>query len=511
MAAKKRNHPQPRHTPEDRARHKAIREKLNGRPTPEELVESGEYEPPVPHGLVLDTMRLLGQLRATRQATGMSLAALAKASGIDKPALSRLETGRQDNPTLLTLLRYAHALGKRLVWTLEDEPVDVEQTRTVGGAGDAAASAEAMGGGQKTGQSPATSARGPETASPPRVKDAMNRPSLFDFATSELSQDAILCWLLSWADRQYREADEALHKTALTLLHQLLTLHRIDPPAECQSQEIRRPYKDLDILVLVNDDIALLIEDKIDTSEHSDQLRRYLQIVRQDFPDRKLAPVFLKTGDQSNYGAVKTAGYARFGRRDLLDVLEDGEQRGVTNAIFRDYLCRLRRVEELSRSWDRVPARKWGRDRTRWAGFFMLLQERLGAGEWKYVPTPSGGFMGFHWHWRPQMGNTFRRFLQLEEDHLCFKIQVEVKAEQKARWEEWHAAIMAESRSSGLNLRRPARRGKGTWMTVAVLDGDYRQVDDGGLLDLDRTVSFLKQAEHLLDSAVARTQHPPAS
>ncbi len=134
MAAKKRNAHPPKHTAEAKARHKAIRAKLKGRRAPEELVASGEYEPPVPHGLVLDTMRLLGQLRETRQATGMSLSALAKASGIDKPALGRLETGRQDNPTLLTLLRYAHALGKRLVWTLEDEPKEAERSRTARGA-----------------------------------------------------------------------------------------------------------------------------------------------------------------------------------------------------------------------------------------------------------------------------------------------------------------------------------------------------------------------------------------
>ena len=79
MAAKKRIPHPPKHTAEDKARHKAIRDKLKGHPTPVELVASGEYEPPVPHGLVLDTMRLLGQLRETRQATGMSLAALAKA------------------------------------------------------------------------------------------------------------------------------------------------------------------------------------------------------------------------------------------------------------------------------------------------------------------------------------------------------------------------------------------------------------------------------------------------
>src|SRR5258708_162268 len=35
----------------------------------------------------------------------------------------------------MTLLRYAHALGKRLGWTLEDEPVDGEHTRTTPGSG----------------------------------------------------------------------------------------------------------------------------------------------------------------------------------------------------------------------------------------------------------------------------------------------------------------------------------------------------------------------------------------
>jgi DNA-binding XRE family transcriptional regulator len=121
MADKKRNHKQTAHAAEDKARHKAIRKKLKGRPTPEELIQSGAYEQPVPHGLVLDAMRLLGQLRAVREAAKLTLAELSDASGIAKPALSRLETGRQDNPTLMTVLRYAHALGKRLVWTLQDD------------------------------------------------------------------------------------------------------------------------------------------------------------------------------------------------------------------------------------------------------------------------------------------------------------------------------------------------------------------------------------------------------
>src|SRR2546426_624421 len=74
MVDKKRNHHQTERTAADKARHKAIREKLKSRPTPEELVESGAYDQPVPHGLVLDAMRLLGQLRAVREAAHLTLA-----------------------------------------------------------------------------------------------------------------------------------------------------------------------------------------------------------------------------------------------------------------------------------------------------------------------------------------------------------------------------------------------------------------------------------------------------
>ena len=43
-------------------------------------------------------------------------------TGIDKATLSRLETGKQTNPTVDTLVRYAAAVGKQLVLTLQDMP-----------------------------------------------------------------------------------------------------------------------------------------------------------------------------------------------------------------------------------------------------------------------------------------------------------------------------------------------------------------------------------------------------
>jgi hypothetical protein len=41
---------------------------------------------------------------------------------MDQASLSRLENGRQPNPTIDTLWRYAHAVGKQLVLTHADGP-----------------------------------------------------------------------------------------------------------------------------------------------------------------------------------------------------------------------------------------------------------------------------------------------------------------------------------------------------------------------------------------------------
>ncbi|HQU42849.1 MAG TPA: helix-turn-helix domain-containing protein, partial [Pirellulales bacterium] len=61
-------------------------------------------------------------LRKCREAAGVSLASLSERTGIDRAALSRLETGAQDNPTINTLQRYAFALGKQIVVQVIDLP-----------------------------------------------------------------------------------------------------------------------------------------------------------------------------------------------------------------------------------------------------------------------------------------------------------------------------------------------------------------------------------------------------
>jgi transcriptional regulator with XRE-family HTH domain len=65
-------------------------------------------------------VRILGVLKQARQDRGLSLSEIGRRSGIDLAALSRLEGGKNPNPTFETLSRYAEALGLRLELSLSE-------------------------------------------------------------------------------------------------------------------------------------------------------------------------------------------------------------------------------------------------------------------------------------------------------------------------------------------------------------------------------------------------------
>ena len=64
--------------------------------------------------------QVFGQLRTAREDQAISLADLTRLTGMDRSALSKLETGQRPNPTVETLMRYADTVGKRLVLSLAD-------------------------------------------------------------------------------------------------------------------------------------------------------------------------------------------------------------------------------------------------------------------------------------------------------------------------------------------------------------------------------------------------------
>src|SRR3989441_8400955 len=109
-------------SPEEKVRLKAIRDQFQTeRPSLDELIASGEYSEPVPHGVTLDAMHIASLLKQAREEADLSLAAVAKRCGLDRSVISRLENGLYENTTLNTLNRLARAYGKRFLVQLVNE------------------------------------------------------------------------------------------------------------------------------------------------------------------------------------------------------------------------------------------------------------------------------------------------------------------------------------------------------------------------------------------------------
>jgi DNA-binding XRE family transcriptional regulator len=106
---------------EQRAAIEAIRERSRKeRPGPDELIDRGELDELVPQAQYLELSTLGVRFRRIRERMGMSLTDLSERSGLTRAAISLLENGRNLNPTLETLFRYAEALGVDLRLSLDD-------------------------------------------------------------------------------------------------------------------------------------------------------------------------------------------------------------------------------------------------------------------------------------------------------------------------------------------------------------------------------------------------------
>jgi len=289
-----------------------------------------------------------------------------------------------------------------------------------------------------------------------------------------------------------------LHETANDFIQRLLRAHGETAQFPLDTIDVRRQYNNMDVVVVLNGTAALLIEDKVHASAHSGQLDRYHSTLADEFGEEHVFPIYLKTGDQSNYRKARKQGYRVFSRSDLLDILRDGLDRGVTSDIFENYYDHLSSIDAQVKSFESAPMDDWAR--TAWKGFYQRLQEQLGSGNWNYVSNPSGGFMGYWWHFSESNG--CKQYLQLQEDQLCFKIEVEDEDEYKRLRTKWHNKIVAAASEAPIDAVKPDRFGYGKHMTVAVIPEDYRATDEEGILDIAETLQRLQHAEGVLTRAV---------
>lgn len=224
-----------------------------------------------------------------------------------------------------------------------------------------------------------------------KIKLNSKELNLYNYATSELSQDAFILWLLAWANPiEELSGDQLnLHVAAISFVRGLLGKTNL----EIDSIECIKQKDNIDVLAIINNNIALIIEDKTYTKEHK-QLERYSETVKAKYHScSELHCVYYKSGNESfnsidkvkrryNEYIKNSAGQLKVFfkimlREDILRLLRSIEK-PVINNIFVDYVAHLDRLQGWSDSYKKGKiAGLWGN--TAWQGFYMALEKVINA------------------------------------------------------------------------------------------------------------------------------------
>ncbi len=248
----------------------------------------------------------------------------------------------------------------------------------------------------------------------------MGQPSIFDYATSELSQDAFICYLLEFGKEEYRNNFFREYEMAHCFLE------KCGIAKEEEILEIKKQYLNIDVLVKTAQHF-LIIEDKTGTSEHDDQIIRYVKSLKNSaqFP---VKVCYLKTMDYvreyktSDETILPKEDCCSLKRADMLDILKENRS---CNIIFESFYNRLNAVDERAKACDGKDMFEWNREK--WFAYLSsVLQGRNFNMGW--VSNPRGGFYACWFDWYNKgNGEVYKQIEIFFEDSktvavkMCFK------------------------------------------------------------------------------------------
>lgn len=329
--------------------------------------------------------------------------------------------------------------------------------------------------------------------------------NLFCYATGELSQDAFLCWLCSYATDEGWNEDTQLRECAIVFLNRILKSRGLLWTKDMRVTAIKKQYKNIDVLIQVGD-IHIIIEDKTFTGTHHNQINRYRQVLEDEgiLPENIIC-VYYKIQDQCH---PEPNVDVEFTRADILDVFRpyDGI---IRNPIFSDYLEYLECMESNVNAYASLPIAEWDDDA--YVGFFKHLQRTVLQGEyvtWDYVPNANGGFMGLQWmsvlssNELDSLGllETVcnELFLQIEKDTITVKYSVDPQElpDMNQVTEIRHKIYQRLHEYIGEDFQKRTFR-KGVYMTVGYVNYDEQNYKET-LLGMKQALRSLLLGEKFL-------------
>lgn len=345
-------------------------------------------------------------------------------------------------------------------------------------------------------------------------------PNLFDYATKELSQDAVICWLIDWAGRETSgdPEDEKLRQCGLAFVHALFSKWRdwgysVDLGDSVRT-EVRRQDQSIDVLARVNGLHVLLIEDKTETGTHDNQLERYREsVVEGETGLGKVAednvwPIYCKTGNHSlkERQHAEEQEYAVFDRTDFLSVLK--RYRGTNDILinFRRYLKRWQEETDSFREWANDSDERMKRG---WEGLYRYIEENCldnSGDDWGALTSRRVGGYNALWIEPTETSKNSKFAIWIEEDRISFRLygaKTRISKLGMNREKAYWARAFEEQRISG--LARPSRLDATSTKPMCVAEWrGWLEYGNDGKLDLEGSVKNIGVAKEVLLRTIRR-------
>ena len=268
----------------------------------------------------------------------------------------------------------------------------------------------------------------------------------------------------------------------------------------------------IDILVRINacqseNRIILIIEDKVSTQEHSNQIERYICVAEKKFAGQydQMVAVYLKTGNESQESLPSEDECGRFLRRDLLNILDGFKDTG--NVIVDDFRTHLQSWEDCTNAWVSTASEKW--QWRQWEGFYAALEKQwkncLG---WGYRSNPAGGFLACWGGFEKTRIEDWQADLYLQvHDAVQLKVRLYRGDMDKVRSPVMYRVLSVlqqvnQEFSDDIRICKAGRFRGGEAASVANVtfgkEASWLAVNANGIVDMDATVARLNRVHELI-------------
>ena len=290
-------------------------------------------------------------------------------------------------------------------------------------------------------------------------------PNIFRYATKELSQDAVVCWLVACAS----EATGELHECGMSFVQAMMrsgggrAINARSGEAENLGdgnvtvivEEPSTQYSKIDVYFRVEWDgklVSVIVEDKTHTEMHGGQLERHRAAVGADEIEKDLVKaVYLKTGYV--YGdereRAEDAGYCVFDAEAIATFFRDDRWSG-THDFVRDF------AEHVASLVDdrRQALADWNLDHgfVQWE-FMVVLGEALRLSDTKW-PARWFNIGGGAWTQYPHYERRDALYWRLDSwKPLRLMVDTSKVGGERAlaSWDGWDSAFLEATKRCGLD------------------------------------------------------------